>query len=752
MPKNNLFGKALSLGISILMISLLFFDLIPISSAVFVSPGTIDDASVNIGTTITFNDVNLTIRGPERIPVSFLNFTIFDGNTEIAHVKFNIDGTVIEQYPSGKFTVTSLTDISSIPHGSGGSYYGYDEMDGTNHSFGYGYGYGSAGYSDIYVLYRITYSTHATGTFYAKLFVNSVSHTYVSGASIAFTVSSEPPVHPEIYVDNNNTEGPWDGTSEHPYRSIQAGIDAVSIGGTVIVNNGTYNENLVIAKSVNVIGEGAETTIVRNNNSDHVFYVTADNVNISGFTVEEADFFETVGIYLSGAEYCNISNNNISNNYYGIRLKSSSDNNILTNNYVSSNAEYGIYLTDSSNNTLANNIASNNTNGIYLKDSSNNILTNSYVFSNTKYGIHLLDSSTNTLADNIATSNSNAGIHLGGSSDNTLTDNVASNNTNGIYLEGSSDNTLANNIASNNTNGIYLEGSSDNTLTDNVASNNTNGIHLFGSSTNNLANSTVTSNSNAGINLRSSSGNTLASNTVLNNAYGIYSSSSKNNLIYNNYLQNTNNAWDDGNNRWNTSKTYGTNIVGNPYLGGNYWHDYNGKDTDGDALGDTLTPYTCSGNIINGGDYHPLTKTNINSPPNKPVRPSGPTHGKKGRYYEYSSLATDPDGDRLYYLWDWGDGLSDWLGPYDSGELCRISYSWAFKGAYEVKVKVKDVYGEESEWSDPLPVSMPKNKLSSIDSLFLQLLERFLERFPLLERIIHFLQSLFNSILSRLCD
>ena len=537
------------------------------------------------------------------------------------------------------------------------------------------------------------------------------------------------------YIDNNNTEGPWDGTSEHPYRSIQAGIDAVSIGGTVIVNNGTYNENLIITKSVNVIGEGAETTIVRNNNSDHVFYVTADNVNISGFAVEEADFYETVGIYLSGAEYCNISNNNISNNYYGIRLRSSSDNNILTNNYVSSNAEYGIYLTDSFNNTLANNIASNNTNGIYLKDSSDNILTNSYVFSNTKYGIHLLDSSTNTLTDNIATSNSNAGIHLGGSSDNILTDNVVSNNTNGIYLEGSSNNTLANNIALNNTNGIYLEGSSDNTLTDNVASNNTNGIHLFGSSTNTLANSTVTSNSNAGINLRSSSGNTLASNTVLNNAYGIYSSSSKNNLIYNNYLQNTNNAWDDGNNRWNTSKTYGTNIVGNPYLGGNYWHDYNGKDTDGDALGDTLTPYTCSGNIINGGDYHPLTKTNINSPPNKPVRPSGPTNGKKDRYYEYSSLATDPDGDQLYYLWDWGDGLSDWLGPYDSGELCRISYSWAFKGTYEVKVKVKDVYGEESEWSDPLPISMPRNN-QLINSLILQFLEKLMEHSPILEQIL----------------
>jgi len=52
------------------------------------------------------------------------------------------------------------------------------------------------------------------------------------------------------------------------------------------------------------------------------------------------------------------------------------------------------------------------------------------------------------------------------------------------------------------------------------------------------------------------------------------------------------------------------------------------------------------------------------------------------------------------------------------------------------KVKAKDGYGAESEWSDPLPISMPKNKLSSIDSLFLRLLERFLEHFPLLGRLL----------------
>ena len=115
MPKNDKINKGLSLGISIALILLLFLDLVPFTSAVFVSPGIPDNTSVDIGTTITFDNVNLTIRGPERIPVYFLNFTIFDTNSEIAHVKYNIYGNIIEQYPSDTFTVTTITDISSIP-------------------------------------------------------------------------------------------------------------------------------------------------------------------------------------------------------------------------------------------------------------------------------------------------------------------------------------------------------------------------------------------------------------------------------------------------------------------------------------------------------------------------------------------------------------------------------------------------------------------------------------------------------------
>jgi len=111
------------------------------------------------------------------------------------------------------------------------------------------------------------------------------------------------------------------------------------------------------------------------------------------------------------------------------------------------------------------------------------------------------------------------------------------------------------------------------------------------------------------------------------------------------------------------------------------------------------------------GDALLIKLKSDNLPPNKPNKPSGKTTGGYGVDYSYSTKTTDSDGDQISYLFDWGDGTdSGWLGPYPSGTTITAKHTWKEQGSFDVKVKAKDGHGAESEWSDTLPVIMPKNR------------------------------------------
>ena len=125
----------------------------------------------------------------------------------------------------------------------------------------------------------------------------------------------------------------------------------------------------------------------------------------------------------------------------------------------------------------------------------------------------------------------------------------------------------------------------------------------------------------------------------------------------------------------------------------------------------------------------------ISNPPDKPTI-NGPASGKIGEVYTFYATTTDPDGEQIYYMFDWGDGLNtSWKGPYSSGETGEAKHAWTVQGSYSVRVKAKDVFDAESDWSDPLEVTIPRDKATS-NMLFWKLFWRF----PLLER---FLNSIF---------
>jgi hypothetical protein len=254
MIKNHI-AKKITAGIfTIIVIALILTVLLPPATAVHVSAGTPNKSSLTTGSTITFEDVSLTIRGDEILPVENLTFTIYNnnGDTEVAYVTFYINGTKIIDQPSGKFSVVNTTVISSNWHGYGYGYaYDEEENEGYNFGYGYGYGYGDGSY-DITFLYDITYTTHTTGTFYAKLAVNCSTHEYVSAESETesetFTVSSSTSPGtpgPTNIPPNANAGGPY--TAYVGFSITLSGAASNDPDGDItgyrwdFNNDGTYN-------------------------------------------------------------------------------------------------------------------------------------------------------------------------------------------------------------------------------------------------------------------------------------------------------------------------------------------------------------------------------------------------------------------------------------------------------------------------------------------------------------------------------
>ncbi|GEM_PF-3718718 len=159
---------------------------------------------------------------------------------------------------------------------------------------------------------------------------------------------------------------------------------------------------------------------------------------------------------------------------------------------------------------------------------------------------------------------------------------------------------------------------------------------------------------------------------------------------------------------------------------------------------ESYSHYKVGGQIESTGSLKRITLELINEPPTTPTRPDGATSGKTGNPYTYTTMATDPNGHKIRYGWDWdGDKIVDeWTSYFDPDMEIQSEHIWDEKGEFQVRVKAEDEKGLQSDWSDPLAVTMPKNKEFAIHPLFQMFLEFLQDRFP---EILHaFLYNFFQ--------
>ena len=419
-----------------------------------------------------------------------------------------------------------------------------------------------------------------------------------------------PYFYADIFVDDDNTEGPWDGTYEYPYQHIQDGVYAANDDDVVYVFNGIYDGDVVISNSLILTGQNRDNTIIRG--GQYPVRIITDGVTVRGFGITrhpDSDSSYFTGISVSSSNDVTIQSNKIINAMVGegfargIEIYNHCNNIVVKENLIQNmyaDYSYGIIVQSSWLNTIISNtiqdvsgrpLMSMVNAGILITGSHNNTISKNTLKNNKMIGIMLENLDAPTCVNNVVSENvimgSLVGIGLGTigkcNGNNMLQDNDISGNNIGIHIGPDFyDNIILSNKIHDNGKGICILGASYNIIVANNISQNNYGIELK------IINAGV-----EGSAIYYPEDNTVKENNITDNSlYGVFVHNQVNNndFYYNNFENNGGivlggNAKDSGSNTWDDNNGMG-----------NYWDDYIGFDLNHDGIGDInyfIKPYIC---------------------------------------------------------------------------------------------------------------------------------------------------------------
>jgi parallel beta-helix repeat protein len=175
------------------------------------------------------------------------------------------------------------------------------------------------------------------------------------------------------------------------YSTIQDAINNASGGNTIFVHKGAYYGDIVINKSVSLVGEDRDLTVIYGSEPYYVISIIAGGASVKGFTVRAyRSAVNSITVYSGGNI---LEGNRIEDGYLGLTL--SSGNNMILDNIISNNTD-GLSIYYSGNNVISGNVVVNNSIGISLYSSENNMFSGNTICANAN-GINLYSSVNNNV-------------------------------------------------------------------------------------------------------------------------------------------------------------------------------------------------------------------------------------------------------------------------------------------------------------------------------------------------------------------